>query len=315
MNVKIFILIVMALFIRCSLFAQNEQLPVIKSNSVKIDIKFDDVLREQYWTIMPELELDVLKTSAKKVTFYTDIDSISFAVNPQEKYDFIILLNEKDSARTQITYKRQSRNVKECLSNSFDVFTIISTNKPENFNPRAVNQSFRHSISYMIPFGKTNFSLGIGGGISFNNYHIDALPKDVLPASMQPVEYGFVKIASISEPKIKYKKNKITLTYLDIPIELRYFGKKGFKLSAGAKIDFLVNSRFKYKGSDYIFDFDDDIKIKKYHLKHLSNVQIGPIVRAGWKMLNVYATYSFTPVYDNDKLNPICIGISFTPLY
>jgi hypothetical protein len=323
MRVKIFILIATVLFIQYSLFAQTENLPVIKANSDQVNIKEDGVLSCSTWYIMPEIEVDVWKTIAKEVTFLTDIDSITFTINPKEKtYDFIILLNGKDSARTQIRYEKPSQDIKKRFANSFDFFTTIATNKPENFDPRAINQGFRHSISYLIPFGKSKFSLGIGAGISFNNYYIDALPKDMLPASMQLEEYGedfyFVKIASISDPKISYQKNKMTLTYLDIPLELRYCSKKGFKVSAGAKVDFLVGSHFKYKGSDFLFGTDEKIKIKKYHLSHLSNYQVGPIVRVGWKIFSAYATYSFAPVYDKDagsKLNPICVGISFTPLY
>lgn len=322
MKQKIFNLIVAALFIQCSLFAQTE-LPVIKANSNKVDIKVDTVLRKNLWTVMPELALDVYPTAGKEVTFYTDIDSISFIIDPKiKKYDFIILLNEKDSARTQIQYQKQSRDVKEFLAISFEMFTLIPVNRPQNFNPRAINQSFRYSISYRAPLRKSNFSLSIGAGISFHNYYIDALPKDMLPVSMQLEEYGkdfyFKKIASLAEPEISYKKNKMNLTYLDIPLELRYANKKGFRVSAGAKIDFLVNSYFKFEGSDFIFGSDEDIKLKKYRLEHLSNVQFGPIVRIGWKSLHAYASYSFIPVYNVDagsKLNPVCIGVSFIPLY
>jgi hypothetical protein len=301
-------------------YGQKENLPIIKANSTRVDIKEDDVLKKNIWRIAPEICCDVYQTSAKEVTFYTDIDSISFVINPKAgKYDFIILLNEKDSARTQIKYQRPSRDemIKRHYTNSFDFFTIIATNKPENFDPRAINQSFRHSASFVIPFGVSNFSVAIGAGISFHNYYIDALPKEVIPSSMQLGEHGdFIKIESISNPKINYKKNKMTLTYLDIPLELRYRSKKGFKVSAGAKIDFLVKSCFKFKGTDYLFGSHANIKIKKYNLEDLSNIQIGPIVRMGWNRLHVFATYSFTPVYNTDaggKLNPICVGISLTP--
>ena len=319
MKTKIFISIVTALLIQCSLFAQTEKLPVIKANSNQAQIQEDNCSSYIIWTILPEVELDVLKTSAKEITFYTDLDSISFTIDPKVKkeYDFIILLNEKDSARTQVRYEKQ-RDIKESFSNSFDFFTTISTNKPENFDPRAVNQGFRHSFSYRMPFGKSKFSLSMGVGIGFYNYYIDALPKEVLPASMQLGDSYFRKIATISEPEISYKKNKMNLTYLDIPLELKYGKKDGFKVSAGAKIDFLVNSYLKFKGSDFIFGSNEDIKMKKYNLDHLSKLQFGPIVRVGWKRINVYASYSFTPVYDADagsKLNPVCVGISITPLY
>ncbi|MDR2083385.1 MAG: PorT family protein [Bacteroidales bacterium] len=213
-------------------------------------------------------------------------------------------------------------NIKRHYTNSFDVFTIISTNKPENFNPRAINQGFRLSASYVIPFGKSNFSFSIGAGISFQNYYIDALPKDMLPSSLQLEGMGdnfyFLKIDSITDPSITYSRNKMTLTYIDIPFEFRYCGNKGFKVSVGAKIDFLINSYFKFKGTDYLYGTEGDIKIKKYNLDHLSAFQIGPIVRIGWKWFNAYATYSLTPVYDagaGSKLNPITVGISFTPEY
>ena len=105
MKVKNFILIVATLFAQ-NLFAQEQKLPVIKANSIMVDIKDDDVLEKEAWRIVPEEELDVYVTSAKKVTFYTDIDSISFEINPKiGTYDFIILLNGKDTAKTQIKWE------------------------------------------------------------------------------------------------------------------------------------------------------------------------------------------------------------------
>lgn len=312
-------LVVIALFIQCSLFAQKDELPVIKANSIMADIKDDNVLKKNYWRIIPEYKLDVYTTTGKVVTFYTDLDSITFIINPEvsKEYDFIILLNEKDSARTQIKYQKQSRDVKELITNSFDVYTIISTNKPDNFNPRAINQGIRHSMSFKVPFGKSDFSMSIGAGIGFQNYYIDALPNDILPASMRSDDFYFVKINSFSDPKISYKKNKMVLTYIDIPLELRYVSKKGLKISAGTKIDFLANSFFKFIGTDFLYGTDDDLKIRKYNLKNLSKYQFGPIIRIGNEKLSLYATYSFTPVYNKnggEKLNPICVGLSFTPL-
>ncbi|MDP2067599.1 MAG: transglutaminase-like domain-containing protein [Lutibacter sp.] len=83
----------------------QKKLPIINANSPSVDIKDDNQLRKNAWTIVPEEKLDVYTTSAKKVTFYTDIDSISFKIDPIKQYDFIILLNGKDSARTQIKYE------------------------------------------------------------------------------------------------------------------------------------------------------------------------------------------------------------------
>lgn len=103
MKTKFFTLITIVLFTQI-IFAQ-ERLQIIKATSKQVGIKEDNHLRKNAWVIAPETNPDVFSTSAKKVTFYTDIDSISFNINPEKHYDFVILLNEKDSARTRIIYK------------------------------------------------------------------------------------------------------------------------------------------------------------------------------------------------------------------
>jgi hypothetical protein len=89
------------LIIGQSLFAQ-QKFPVIKATSKVVDIRDGTNLKKATWTINPDLKPDVYQTNNKSVTFYTDIDSISFKVKLNHKYNFIILLNGKDSAYTQI---------------------------------------------------------------------------------------------------------------------------------------------------------------------------------------------------------------------
>lgn len=91
----------------------KEKIPVISANSKKVDIKDGGVLKKGAWRIVPEKKPDVYATSNKNslVTFYTDLDSISFKVNPKEKYRFVILLNGKDSALTEITYFPSFRDI------------------------------------------------------------------------------------------------------------------------------------------------------------------------------------------------------------
>lgn len=99
--------IILFVFIAFSqLVIAQKKLPVIKATSIKVDIKDDGTLRKNAWRIVPEEKLDVYTTSAKKVTFYTDVDSISFKIDPKVgQYDFVVLLNGKDSARTQVKYQ------------------------------------------------------------------------------------------------------------------------------------------------------------------------------------------------------------------
>jgi len=104
MKSKLLIITVFILFVQ-SVFSQEKNI-VIKATSKFVDIKDGDILKKGSWTIVPEAKPDVYLTSSKKVAFYTDIDSISFDVDPSvDAYNFCIILNDKDTAYTQIKYQ------------------------------------------------------------------------------------------------------------------------------------------------------------------------------------------------------------------
>jgi len=99
------VLVVLLLSVLQFSFAQMK-LPVIHANSKTVDIREGKMLRKGYWTISPQLKPDVYSALNQKVTFITDLDSISFNLNSKhETYRFIILLNGKDTALTQVNYQ------------------------------------------------------------------------------------------------------------------------------------------------------------------------------------------------------------------
>jgi Domain of unknown function (DUF4932) len=74
--------------------AQND-LPVIKSNTNVISIKDGDRMKTNSWTLAPDVkpdiyEADLMGNKPQKVTFITDVDSITFTVEVGKTYDFII---------------------------------------------------------------------------------------------------------------------------------------------------------------------------------------------------------------------------------
>lgn len=86
--------------------AQGE-LRVITAQSDQVDVRDGDEFYLGQWTIMPEYRPDVYTSSkvGEWVTFFTDQDSISYQIHPDSVYDFVILLNDQDSAFTQIKYE------------------------------------------------------------------------------------------------------------------------------------------------------------------------------------------------------------------
>lgn len=84
----------------------QQKLPVIKASSTNVSINDGGYFNKDAWRLSPKAKPDIFTADrtrkTKWVTFYTDIDSISVKVKPGTRYNFIILLNGKDSCYTQI---------------------------------------------------------------------------------------------------------------------------------------------------------------------------------------------------------------------
>ena len=83
----------------------QKRLPVIRANSNTVDIRDGAMMRKGYWNISTATKPDVYTALSHKLTFYTDLDSISFNVDiKHDTFDFVILLYGTDSAFTRIKY-------------------------------------------------------------------------------------------------------------------------------------------------------------------------------------------------------------------
>jgi hypothetical protein len=99
-------LLLLTLFTGQLLFAQGK-LPIIKATSKYVDIRDGEDFNKNAWTISPEIKPAIYTTSSKgkKVTFYTNKDSITVKITDKTKFDFIIQFNDSIQALTQIMYK------------------------------------------------------------------------------------------------------------------------------------------------------------------------------------------------------------------
>jgi len=84
----------------------QHKLPIIRANSLMVDVRDGDYFQKGSWRISPSAKPDIYTTSSKgkRVVFYTDLDSIAVTIKPDTKFDFIILLNDSIEALTEIKY-------------------------------------------------------------------------------------------------------------------------------------------------------------------------------------------------------------------
>lgn len=134
------LIVLLCLFLSPILTLAQADLPIIHANSASIDIREGEYFGKGQWRIAPEYRPDIYTTNqvGKAVTFYTDIDSISYTIHPDSIYDFIVLLNGKDSAYTQIKYEASYLDIlkgaaayDENEAQNFPVFTYEDQNHPK----------------------------------------------------------------------------------------------------------------------------------------------------------------------------------------
>jgi hypothetical protein len=84
----------------------QSKLPIIKATSKSVTINDGGLVDKGGWSLSPEAKPDVYTADrtrqTKWVVFYTDIDSIKIKVKVGSTFDFIILLNGKDSCFTRV---------------------------------------------------------------------------------------------------------------------------------------------------------------------------------------------------------------------
>ena len=79
---------------------------IVKAGSYKASLRVDQDYYKDAWTISPKVKPDIQEIPVQgepvPVSFITDQDSIYFLVEGGKQYNFVVLVNGKDSAFTQI---------------------------------------------------------------------------------------------------------------------------------------------------------------------------------------------------------------------
>jgi hypothetical protein len=201
---------------------------------------------------------------------------------------------------------------KRKLTSGFDLYTDIWMNKPAGITTSAVNRGFNFFMLYNIQLGESNITFSPGAGISSHNMYNNAfVVVDTMGVSnLIPFDTLY--------PGLSYKKNKLTVTYLDIPFEFIYASHNGMRLSLGFKVGFLLQSHTKYKGDDFINNTNTGLKTKDLKLRNIDQYHYGVLARIGWRWINVYGYYSLSNLFVRNygpQMYPISVGISLIPFY
>ena len=219
---------------------------------------------------------------------------------------FIILLcTIALNAYTQVVNEK----AKKLFTIGLDVYADIWQDVPEEqIKTGTINPGVNIFGTYNFLFGKSNISFSPGLGIGVHNMFNHSFVRTTDDSTF---------FVPINKDTINYKKSKFVLTYLDIPLELRYKSEGGFRVAIGFKFGFLIQSHTKYKGDDYIEPTNNDLVIyKKTKIKHLETNRYGFTARIGYKWLNLWGYYQLSTLFEKGKgpeMYPISVGLTIIP--
>jgi hypothetical protein len=175
------------------------------------------------------------------------------------------------------------------------------------------SRGFNTYFMYDIQLGKKKklFSVAPGLGISTSSiFHNAIVSEDTVNGTTFTID------PTITD---NYKKNKFGLTYVDIPLELRFRStpnakNKSWKFALGFKAGVLIDSKVKVKQEDA----NGNMKIyKEKRYSDLNRFRYGATVRFGYGPFNFFGFYSLAKLFDKGMgpdITPISMGISINGL-
>jgi hypothetical protein len=205
------------------------------------------------------------------------------------------------------TAQTLSESAMKKVTVGLDIFNDIWFNTPQDVTIRKVNASVNAYLTYNFAVGNSKkFTVGLGLGVGNHNmYSNDGFIQNVNADTIQYIP---------AQADIKMKRSRLGVTYLEVPLELRFKSKGGFKVGVGFKLGYLIDSKEKYVGSTSVNGPLQVVKFKK--LSQLNTFSYSPTVRIGYKSFNVFFSYGLGTIFrvgHGPQMHPMSLGITLTP--
>ncbi|MCB0515972.1 MAG: outer membrane beta-barrel protein [Chitinophagales bacterium] len=184
-------------------------------------------------------------------------------------------------------------------------------NKPEGMKTKWYNRGVNVYYNYNIYIDK-NKHVAFSPGLGISSQNVYSNSRHYL-ADNDSTAFAVI------DGNLSYRNNKLALTYLEAPMELRFSSNadkmnRKFKFALGIRLGYLMNIHSKYRGDEY--DASNSlvvVKEKDARIPNVSKVRFSPSVRIGYGSVNLVASYAM-PLFDQDKgpqMNLLMIGVSF----
>ncbi len=322
----------------------GQQMPVIRATSKTVDVRDGEHFRKGLWYLMPEKRPDhyyvEIPHKPHKVTFYTDKDSISFDTRYGNKYEFVILLNGKDSCHTQIIADYRSLKSPGTIGNRPDTIPFQLGDNNKIFIYAVLNKV---KLKFQFDFGSDGISIKLATSekvklntvnrLTVGKLHWDSLKFDIYDHNMTKREDGLLSNSVFLDKVVELNYDKRVMVIRDSLPDVSGYSKQALVLwgplpmiqaeAAGAKFWFIYDSgdsgqayisadiAEKYHLYDHIKSIItighrkigriDDVVIDGHHFHDLSIVMATPGTEQEYSVLGNAVLKRFNVIMDNQN--------------
>ena len=212
--------------------------------------------------------------------------------------------------------------------NSGKSFDLSNPSHFEQSNPEKVTQfmelnygkSWAFSVNFMefyFPIKGHHFGLVTGMGTEWNNYelkhNVRLNPEGGANVYNNVTEYNSSYTWGDIDTNYTFSKNRFKTWFINAPLLLEIntgnHKNKSFHVSAGAIFGFNLQTKMKYVYTNE----GDKQKVKDKQSFNTNPFRMSLTTRIGYGWFNVFATYSLTPLFENNRgpeLYPFTVGVT-----
>lgn len=181
---------------------------------------------------------------------------------------------------------------------------------PEGVRQEGFNRGANVAFIYDMPVRKNSpFSFGLGVGVCSHNLYSNAYSY---------IDHNYDVVMETLPEKTEYSINKLSYTYLHIPLEFRYFNpSNAFKIAIGVRLGIVADVHSKYVGKNnaalqYQNNLYRDVRIKSDKFPNKTKIPVEATFQTGWKYFGFNASYMLTKCFldGNPQIYPMSFGLS-----
>lgn len=180
------------------------------------------------------------------------------------------------------------------VATNFCFYSSGWTDVPGGIKIRSFSPGYSASIFYIQPVAGSVVTLLVGPSLSYVDFHFNGqvhYTKNHDSTWFEPMESS------------SYIRNKMSLTFLDLPFEVRFLIRKnkkgdGFFITPGVSAGLLINDYIKTTGED---QHGHPVKQKIYFTNNLSTYRYGLSMKAGYGPVGIFGYYSLSELFEKHR--------------